>query len=132
MKKLFNKVKIVFLNLYYFRSLFKGLKFLQHLNVSNNKLIDLGRHGCSSSKKYLETIDLSNNKLMYGTIHFNSFFECLGSKKLYLNHNQINKFMNDWYFLDESLKFLDLKYNEIERLKVSLNFFSYYKNFKLL
>ena len=103
--------------------MFKGLTALQHLNLSNNSLGDLGEGDCSTSRKSLEIIDLSYNQLNDKSIFRSLFFKCLGSKKLHLNRNFIKKINPTWEFFDKSLKLLDLRNNWIEILNVSLIFF---------
>lgn len=110
---------IILIKIFHFRSFFRDLKSLQYLNVSNNVLEYLGVDECSSSKKSLKTIDFSANQLNSITLNSTSFFKFLTAEKLYLSRNNITSFLTDWEFLDKSLRFLDLKFNEIEILAVS-------------
>ena len=114
--------------LYDFRSFFEDLRALQYLNISNNVLMNLGEDECNFSKKSLAIIDLSDNNLddQIFLTKSSSFFVYLGSKELYLKGNKFRRFISKFYKLgnyDKSeMKILDLRYNELESLEVSVKF----------
>ena len=109
--------------------MFTGLKFLQHLNISSNKLNDLGTGNGCSLRKSLKTIDMSYNQLYDIKILTNnsSFFSCFEPERLYLVGNQITEFHSKFNFFNRSLKILDLKHNKIDSLFVSTEYLNHQK-----
>ena len=105
----------------YFRSI-KDNGALKHLNVSHNSLDTLDVEGCSSenpSKKIIESMDLSYNHFGWMEWPFD-YLKCLQPIKIYLKNNDFEKLDPHWPFFNEHLKYLDLQYNMIKRLGVSL------------
>ena len=88
-------------------------------NNELNYIANFGRDQHNSSRRILEVIDLSDNQLESDILE-SSFFQFIGSKKLHLKNNKIKYFDKIWSFFDKTLKFLDLKHNEIEVLHVSI------------
>ena len=93
--------------------------------ISNNtRRFPIKREECEYPKKVIEVIDLSNNQIEIFSLTMNSFFKCLGSKKLYLKGINIRSFNVQWQFFDKYLRVLDLKYNQIKELIVSVVLFN--------
>ena len=84
--------------------------------------MDIFIEECNSTKT-LESIDLSNATLLKHDIEFYSIFECMRFQNIYLRNNGIYRINNHWEIFHESLKFIDLSQNIIEKIIVSTKFF---------
>lgn len=113
---------------YHCSHVFDGLNTLEELNMEENQLMIISDHSFTSLKQ-LRIAKFSNNRLTlrstflgyhdeYGT---NSpFHYCEYLKELYLANNNISEIFSDWKLSNLKLRILDLRYNNISSIDVSI------------
>lgn len=108
--------------------MFSGLNNLRELNIENNHLTTI-THKSLSPMTSLRIASFSNNHLTLqsswsdysdmSTI-YSPFRDCTLLEELYLANNNVQMIFNDWLFNILKLRVLDLKYNNISILRVSI------------
>lgn len=100
---------------------------MEELNIEENQLMTIANQAFSFLTK-LKIAKLSNNCLtLQYTFHGfpdqygkSPFHDCESLEELYLANNSISEIFNDWILSDLRLRILDLKYNNITAITVSI------------
>jgi Leucine-rich repeat (LRR) protein len=96
----------------------RGLEYLTFLNCSRNAL-DMPYTNITSNFPNLKTIDASRNKLVLADERFIHVAE--SGEVILLSHNRIGHIARDKFARLYNLKVLDLSYNSIQELDISLS-----------
>lgn len=94
--------------------------------MEENQLITIDNNGFISLKE-LKIAKLSNNYLTleysfhgFPDQYQSPFHYCQSLEELYLANNSISEIFTDWIISDSRLRILDLKYNNITAITVSI------------
>lgn len=108
--------------------MFSGLHELRELNVEDNHVTIMSSKSLNPTTK-LRIARFSNNHLTLQSPEYiypdvlgshSPFHNCPSLEELYLANNTISAIFSDWMFINLKLRVLDLKYNNISVLKVSI------------
>lgn len=125
-----NIVHIILILIFnFFRTVFQSLTSLNRLYMSHNHLKSLEPQ-LFSSLIHLKTINLSYNQVnMSSGLEDSSILNnCKEIESIDLSHNNVTKIFRDWLIIFVYLKDLDLSYNQIDRLSVSMPRLNFYRS----
>lgn len=109
------------------RTTFDGLSSLEELDLQNNRLSYL-KPDTFKDLKNLKIIRLNYNNLTMKKspdFGYSLLNQCDQIEQIYLQHNLVDTIFQDWLISHTRLRILDLKYNKLKSLSVSIvHFFS--------